>query len=71
MKDYTSVKWEHAEKAIIRRAEETAYNVSENIKDRKVQLLVYTMTKSNIILGARMMQEEMIKNDNHETQKKN
>ena len=61
MGTYTPDQWEKSEETVSRRAEKAAYKASENITDRKVQLLVYRMTKDNIVLGARMMKEELLK----------
>lgn len=48
-----------AEEAVKTRAAEIAYKCSEYYEDRQVQSNMYELCKSYIILGARMMQEEI------------
>ena len=61
MKGYTREQWQQAEAEMRKRAEEAAYKASEGIENGRVQLYVYKLTKENIILGARMMVEELMK----------
>lgn len=70
MKGYTHEQWEQAEKAVIKRAEEASYKASENIESRSVQSLIYNLAKDNIILGARMMEEELMKLNAYETKER-
>lgn len=70
MKGYTNEQWQQAEDEVRKRAEEAAYKASENIERRSIQSVMYNHTKYNIILGARMMEEELRKTEiNYETQK--
>lgn len=48
-----------AEERVKKRAEETAYKLSED-KNSQIQTLLYDVYKRCIILGARFMQEELI-----------
>lgn len=48
-----------AEEAVKKRAAEIAYKCSEQYEDRQVQSNMYELCKSYIILGSRMMQEEI------------
>lgn len=59
MSGYTYEQWAKAEANVIKKAEETAYTVSDNIKDSKVQSIMYDMIKKYIVVGARMMEEEL------------
>lgn len=52
---------ENAERAIIAKAQQIAYEKSDKISNREIQTLVYGMVKDHIILGARMMEEELMK----------
>ena len=63
MKGYTREQWQQAEAEMRKRAEEAAYKASEGIENGRVQLYVYKLTKENIILGARMMEEELTKTE--------
>lgn len=63
MKGYTREQWQQAEAEMRKRAEEAAYKASEGIENGRVQLYVYKLTKENIILGARMMEEELMKTE--------
>lgn len=49
-----------AEERVKKRAEETAYKLSED-KNIKIQTLLYNIYKRFIILGARFMQEELMR----------
>lgn len=70
MKGYTREQWQQAEAEMRRRAEEAAYKASEGIENGRVQLYVYKLTKENIILGARMMVEELMKTEkDYDTEK--
>ena len=72
MKGYTREQWQQAEAEMRRRAEEAAYKASEGIENGRVQLYVYKLTKENIILGARMMVEELMKTEkDYDTEKNN
>lgn len=48
-----------AEEAVKTRAAEIAYKFSEHYEDRQIQSNMYELCKNCIILGARMMQEEI------------
>ena len=63
MKGYTHQQWEQAEASVRKRAEEASYKASENIESRSVQRLIYNLAKDNIMLGARMMEEELRKTE--------
>lgn len=63
MKGYTREQWQQAEAEMRKRAEEAAYKTSEGIEYGRMQLYVYKFTKENIILGARMMVEELMKTE--------
>jgi ribosomal protein L32 len=52
---------EKAEKAVIARASRIAYERSNNLDDSEVQSMLYRLCKDYIILGARMMEEELMK----------
>lgn len=70
MKGYTREQWQQAEAEMKKRAEEAAYKASEGIENGRVQLYVYKLTKENIILGARMMVEELMKTEkDYDTEK--
>lgn len=70
MKGYTREQWQQAEAKMRRRAEEAAYKASEGIENGRVQLYVYKLTKEIIILGARMMVEELMKTEkDYDTEK--
>ena len=70
MEGYTREQWQQAEAEMKKRAEEAAYKASEGIANGKVQLFVYKLTKDNIILGARMMEEELTKTEkDYDTEK--
>ncbi len=70
MKGYTREQWQQAEAEMRKRAEEAAYKASEGIENGRVQLYVYKLTKENIILGARMMVEELMKTEkDYDTEK--
>lgn len=61
---------EKAEKAVIARASRVAYERSNNLDDSEVQSMLYRLCKDYIILGARMMEEELMKLGYYETEKK-
>ena len=63
MKGYTHEQWEQAEAAVRKRAEEASYKASENIESRSVQRFIYNLAKDNIMLGARMLEEELRKTE--------
>ena len=56
----------NAEKAVIAKAHKIAYEKSNNIDDHKIQSTMYELCKSYIILGARLMQDELFKNGYYE-----
>lgn len=60
---------EKAEKAVIARAIRIAYERSNNLDDSEVQSMLYRLYKDYIILGARMMEEELMKLGYYETEK--
>ena len=47
------------ETAIEKKAEEIAYSQTEHYSDKNIQRSMYDLTKSHIILGARLFQEEL------------
>lgn len=49
------------EATIEKKAEEIAYRQTEHYSDRYMQSTMYELTKSHIILGARMFEEELLK----------
>ena len=62
-------KVEMIEKAVIARASRVAYERSNNLDDSEVQSMLYRLCKDYIILGARMMEEELMKLGYYETEK--
>jgi hypothetical protein len=60
---------EKAEKAVIVRASRIAYERSINLDDSEIQSILYRLCKNYIILGARMMEEELMKLGYYETEK--
>lgn len=60
---------EKAEKAVIARAIRIAYERSNNLDDSEIQSMLYRLCKDYIILGARMMEEELMKLGYYETEK--
>ena len=52
---------EQAEENVRKKAARIAYEKSENLKDSDIQTVFFKMYKDCIILGARMMQEELLK----------
>lgn len=58
---------EQAEKKVIQKATEIAYMRSNSMEDFKLQSVMYQLCKDYIILGARLMEEELMKLDYHET----
>lgn len=61
MTGYTHEQWEKAESMVQKRAEEVAYMHSDRSSDRMIQKALYDMVKHYIMLGARMMEEELTK----------
>jgi hypothetical protein len=59
---------ENAERAVIKRAEAVAYMHSDKTDDHTIQTALYEMVKHYIILGARMMEEELMKLGYYETE---
>lgn len=59
MSGYIYEQWAKAEANVIKKAEETAYIVSDNISDNKLQSIMFDMIKKYIVIGARMMEEEL------------
>jgi len=57
---------EQAEEAVRKNAARIAYERSENMKDSEIQTLLFRIYKDCIILGARMMQEELLKLETNE-----
>ena len=50
-----------AEAAVEAKSHEIAYKLTDHYEDHLVQSNMYELCKSYIILGARMMQEELLK----------
>lgn len=63
----TSEQFSQIETNIEKKAEETAYRLTEHYSDHKVQSAMYELCKSHIILGARMFEEELLKIEENET----
>ena len=63
----TSEQFSQIETIIEKKAEETAYRLTEHYCDHKVQSTMYELCKSHIILGARMFEEELLKIEENET----
>jgi hypothetical protein len=51
---------EAIERIVAKKAEETAYHLSEQCENRQVQLYMYEVAKKCIIYGSRLYQEELI-----------
>lgn len=49
------------EQIVAKKAEETAYQISEQCEHRQIQLGLYELIKSYIIYGSRLFQEELNK----------
>lgn len=52
---------EMAEEAVRKKAARIAYEKSESMVDSEIQTMFFRLAKDYIILGARMMQEEILK----------
>lgn len=50
-----------AEQAVEKAASKHAYQITDHIKDPAVQAKTYTLVRESIIIGARLMQEELMK----------
>lgn len=50
---------EQAEKAVNKIAAKKAYEITQAVEDPKIQKSLYTIYRDSMILGARLMQEEM------------
>lgn len=61
---YTDKQWEMAEEQVKQRALQAAYLSTEQIPDREHQRLTYRLVKDCMMMGARLMQEEITKFDN-------
>lgn len=62
---------EMAEEAVRKKAARIAYEKSESMVDSEIQTMFFRLAKDYIILGARMMQEEILKlEETYETKKK-
>lgn len=59
---------EQAEEAVRKRAARIAYEKSENMMESDVQTIFFRLIKDYIILGARLMQEELLKLEENERQ---
>lgn len=55
------------EERIAKKAEETAYRVTEHYDDGRIQATMYELIKSYIIHGARLFEEELINLTDYET----
>lgn len=61
---------EMAEEAVRKKAARIAYEKSESMVDSEIQTMFFRLAKDYIILGARMMQEEILKlEETYETKK--
>lgn len=61
---------EMAEEAVRKKAARIAYEKSESMVDSEIQTMFFRLVKDYIILGARMMQEEILKlEETYETKK--
>lgn len=59
---------EQAEEAVRKRTARIAYEKSENMMESDVQTIFFRLIKDYIILGARLMQEELLKLEENERQ---
>lgn len=50
-----------AEQAVVKAASKHAYQITDHIKDPAVQAKTYTLVRESIIIGARLMQEKLMK----------
>lgn len=50
-----------AEAAVKRRAAQIAFEHTQNVDDSDVQAVLFRLYKDYVILGARLMQEELLK----------
>ena len=57
---------EQAEETVRKRAARIAYEKSENMMESDVQTIFFRLIKDYIILGARLMQEELLKLEENE-----
>lgn len=57
-----------SEEAVRERATRIAYEKSENMMESDVQTIFFRLIKDYIILGARLMQEELLKLEENERQ---
>ena len=55
-----------SEEAVVKKAAQYAYQCTNNIAEGTAQTAAYTMIKESIILGARLMQEELKKDNEKE-----
>lgn len=55
-----------AEKNVNDVAARYAYQCTDNIPDQRTQMQTFTLIKESIILGAHLMQEELLKLQDHE-----
>lgn len=62
---------EQAEKQVIKRAAEIAFKRSNDLDDSQIQSIMFRLCKDYIILGARLMEEELFKLGYNETKKNN
>lgn len=58
---------EKAEKKIIKKAAEIAFKHSNDLDDSQIQSILFRLCKDYIILGARLMEEELMKLNAYET----
>jgi len=62
---------EQAEKQVIKRAAEIAFKRSNDLDDSQIQSIMFRLCKDYIILGARLMEEELMKLNYYEAEKDN
>lgn len=59
MEPYTPEQWEQAENEVRKRAARYAYQSTNHITDQAVQHSTFEILLEGMVLGARMMQEEL------------
>lgn len=59
---------ELAEEAVKKEAAKIAYQYSENLLNSELQTYLFKLCKDCIVLGARLMQEELLNLNSDETQ---
>lgn len=59
METYTPEQWEKAETEVRKRAARYAYQMTNHISDQATQHTTFEVLLEGMVLGARMMQEEL------------